>query len=79
MLQLSKEAPRRMMIGDWPMASVIDSPISVTRVGDLLHFWQLFKACGTSILPKSPTFLGKFGKIVKIFHFASEVIFEQLL
>ena len=68
-----------MMIGDWPMASVIDSPISVTRLGDLLHFWQLFKACGTIILPKSPTFLGKFGKIVKIFHFASEVIFEQLI
>ena len=29
-------------------------------------------------LPKSPTFLGKFCKGVKIYHFSSEIIFGQL-
>ena len=33
--------------------------LSVTRLGDLLHFGQLFKPMATIILPKSPTFLGK--------------------
>ena len=42
-------------------------PINVTRSGDLLDFGQLFKA--TIDLPKSPTFLGKFRKGVKIYHF----------
>ena len=39
---------------------------SVTRLGDLLDFGQLFKAFGN----KSPTFLGKFCKVVKIFNFS---------
>ena len=52
---------------------------SVTRLGDLLHFGQLIKACGTIILSKSPTFLGNFCKGVKIFHFSGEIIFGQLL
>ena len=43
---------------------------SVTRLGDLLDFGQLFKAFGTTInFPKSPTFLGNFFKGVKIFKF----------
>ena len=50
---------------------------SETRLVDLLDFGQLFKA--RIILPKLPTFLGNFGKVVKIFHFASEIIFGQLL
>ena len=50
---------------------------SVTRLGDLLHFGQLFKA--TIILPKLLTFLGNFCKGVKIFHFSTEIIFGQLL
>ena len=45
----------------------------MTRFGDLLDFWQLFN------LPKSPTFLGKFCKVVKIYHFSTEIIFRQLL
>ena len=31
------------------------------------------------ILPKFTTFLGNFCKVVKMFHFASEIIFGQLL
>ena len=53
--------------------------INVTRLGNLLHFGQLFKALGTIILPKSPTFLGNFCKGVKIFNFSSEITFGQLL
>ena len=54
-------------------------PTSVTRLGDLLEFGQLFKALTTINLPKSPTFLGNFCKGVKIYHFSSEIIFRQLL
>ena len=43
---------------------------NVTRLGDVLHFGQLFK---------SLTFLGNFCKGVKIYHFSSEIIFGQLL
>ena len=44
---------------------------SVTRLGDLLDFGQVFKAFGNhlGILPKSPTFLGNFCKGVKIVTF----------
>ena len=52
---------------------------SVTRLGDLLDVGQLFKACGTIILPESLTFSGKFCKGVKIYHFSSEIFFGQLL
>ena len=53
---------------------------SVTRFGDF--FWTLgnfLKPLAEINLPKSPTFLGKFCKGVKIFHFYSEIIFGQLL
>ena len=30
-------------------------------------------------LPKSPTFLGTFSEVVKIYYFTSEIIFGQLL
>ena len=54
--------------------------VSVTRLGDLLHFGQPFKAPLAAInLPKSPTFLGNFCKGVKIYHFSSEIIFGELL
>ena len=52
---------------------------SVTRLGDLLDFGQVFKALGKINLAKSPTFLGNFCKGVKIYHFSSEIIFRQLL
>ena len=53
--------------------------VCVIRLGGLLHFWQLFKACGTIILPKLPTYLGNFCKGVKIFYFFSEIIFGNML
>ena len=52
---------------------------SVTRLGDLFDFGQVFKALATINFPKSPTFLGNFCKGVKIYHFSSEIIFGQLL
>ena len=36
------------------------------QIGRLLHFGQLFKACGNIFLPKSPTFLGDFCKGVNL-------------
>ena len=58
---------------------------SATKLGDLLHFGQLFKASGNNyygalikkpiILPKSPTLFGIFCKGIKIFHCSSEIIF----
>ena len=41
--------------------------MSVTRLGDLLHFGQLFKACGNNIFPKSPTLQVIFVKVSKSF------------
>ena len=52
-------------------------PDTVTRLGYLLDFGQLFKALGSN-LPKSPTF-HNFCKSVEIYHFASGMIFRQLL
>ena len=44
--------------------------ISVTRLGDLLDFGgQLLKPLATIYLPKSPTFLGIFVKVLKHFIF----------
>ena len=37
------------------------------------------KPAATVILPKLPTLLGNFCKVVKIIHFSSEIIFGQLL
>ena len=52
---------------------------SVTRLGDLLDFGQLFKAfVQPFILPKSPTFFSNLCKGVKIFNLSSEIIFGQL-
>ena len=42
---------------------------SVTRLGDLLDFGPLLKPLATIYFSKSPTFLGNFCKIVKIYHF----------
>ena len=54
--------------------------LSVTRLGDLLVFGQLFKAFGNNKFAQiSHTFLGNFCKGVKIYHFSSEIIFGQLL
>ena len=49
---------------------------------DLAIFWILgnfLKPLATFNFPKSPTFLGKFCKDVKIFHFFSVINFGQVL
>ena len=50
----------------------------MTRLGDLLHFWQLFKACDNNYFAQITHILGKLWKVVKIFNFSSEIIFWQL-
>ena len=52
---------------------------SVTRLGDSLHFVQLFKACGDNYFAQIDHILGPFCKGVKIFYFSSGIIFGQLL
>ena len=44
---------------------------SVTRLGDLFHFGQLFKASGNNFIARIAHI---FCKCVKIFHFSSEII-----
>ena len=53
--------------------------ISVTRLGDLLHFGQIFKASGNNYFAQTAHILGKFCRGIKIFHFSSGIIFGQLL
>ena len=48
------------------------SPPSVTRLGNLLHFGQLYKACGNNNFAQIAHILGNFS-------FSSEIIFGQLL
>ena len=53
---------------------------SVTRLGDILDFGQLFlKPLATINLPQSSPFLGNYCKGVKIIHFISETFFGQIL
>ena len=52
---------------------------SVTRLGDLLHFGQLFKARGNNNLTQIAHILGNFCKGIEIFNFSCEIIFGQLL
>ena len=52
---------------------------SVTRLGNLLHFGQLFKTCGNNYFAQITHILSNFCEVVEIFHSASEIIFGQLL
>ena len=52
---------------------------SVTRLGDLLHFGKLFKACGNNYFVHIAHILRSFCKGVKMFHFSNDIIFGQLL
>ena len=57
-----------------------EAPEQCDQIGRF--FWTLgnfLKPLATMNLPKSPTFLANFCKDVKIYHFASEIIFGQLL
>ena len=58
---------------------LISSPISVTIMGNLLDFGQLFQACGNNYFAKITHILGNFCKGFKIFHFSSGIISGQLL
>ena len=53
--------------------------VSVTRLGDLLHFGQLFKACGNNYFTQIAHIIRQFLLGLEIFHFSSESIFGQLL
>jgi len=52
---------------------------SVTRLGDLLDFGQLFKAFGNNKFAQISHILRHFCKVVKIYLFSSEIILGQLL
>ena len=52
---------------------------SVTRSGDFLHLWQLFKACGNNYFAQIAHSLDNYCKGVEIVHFTSGIIFGQLL
>ena len=39
------------IMSDWPLSGR-DIPTSATRLGNLLHFGQLFKACGNNYFAK---------------------------
>ena len=50
------------------------------QIGRFIGLWATFQSHWHQInLPKSPTFLGKFCKGVKIFNFSGEIIFLHLL
>ena len=66
--------------GEWGRSRYWWAVTSVTRLGDLLHFGQLFKACGNNYFAQIAHFYGHFCKVVKIFHLLSSgIIFGQLL
>ena len=69
---LNKICP--MIIVNGRRGREIQTWISVTRLGDLLHFGQPFKACGKN-------YFAQIAHIFRIFllSFASEIIFGQLL
>ena len=62
-------------LNDWSE----NSGLQLDQIGRFIGLWDFLKSLATIILPKSPTFLGNFSKVVKIYHFSSEIIFGQLL
>ena len=52
---------------------------SVTRLGILLHFGQLFKACGNNYFAEIAHILRQFLLSCQIISFSSEIIFGQVL
>ena len=57
------------------LSLVVKVLCSVTKLGDLLHFGQLFKACGNNYFTQIDHILRNFCEGVKIFHFSSEINF----
>ena len=68
-----------------PSSAFYDSTIAYlptylpTRLGDFLHFGQLFKAAGNNYFAQISHIFGNSCKGNKIFNFSSEIIFGQLL
>ena len=68
-----------MLLGSNSVASRVRSPVVRPDWAIYYTLVNFLKPVVTIILPKSPTFLGKFCKGVKIIHSCSEIIFGQLL
>ena len=64
----------------WMATSLLKQVLinSVTRLGALLHFGQLFKACGNNYFVQITHIFGNSCEGVKIFHFSSEISFVHL-
>ena len=54
-------------------------PYSVTRLSNLLHFGQFFKACGYNYFAQIANVSGNFCEVLEIFHLSNEIIFWELL
>ena len=54
-------------------------PSSVTRLGDVLDFGQVFKAFGNNKFAQISHILRQFLERCQIFNFSTEIIFGQLL
>ena len=63
----------------WPNLMILWEVGSVTRLGDLLHFGQLFKACGNNYFTQIAHILGNFCKGLKSFIFLLKSFIGQLL
>ena len=61
------------------VSQTITTVNSVTRLGDLLDFGQLFKAFGNNYFAKIFYILRQFFQGVKILNLSSEIIFGQIL
>ena len=57
----------------------MSSSNSVPRLGDLLHFGQLFKAFDNNVFFQISHILRQFLKVFKSIDFSSDIIFRQLL
>ena len=75
---------REFIICSLPMQ--IDFDRDYGPLGAVWPDWAIYYTLGNFLkplatinLPKSPTFLGNFGKGVKIYHFSYEISFGQLL
>ena len=74
------------LIGPSDSCSVFDKPKNIMQLTHCKHDWAIFCTLGNFLMPlatinlaKSPTFLGNFCKVVKIYHICSGIIFGQLL
>ena len=77
---LIKKGELRSKDGEFYIQRLLNSQaVSVTKLGDFFTLGNHSKPVATIILPKLPTLLNNFCKVVKIIHFSCEIIFGQLL